>query len=206
MGVGTCLLSGVLPGRPREQRRHRLGKDPHETGPYECRSSGVAPAVPDPSPTDSSLGTSHPSHPEVGACGTVGCQPEGVPSLGQVPQPAICSLPAFYNGIKYGVHTPRHTRSHGNQATGSSLPSPTQSTPAPGCLPDPCEVRQGPVYTTGQSKWETRGKWDNLNNALSRRGIFLYQSANRIYLTHRINASKINISSWLCKLNYDIQM
>lgn len=104
--------------------------------------------------TDSSLGTSPPSLPGAGACGTAGCQPEGVPGLEQVQQPATCSLPAFYNGIKYGMHTPRHTRSHGNQATGSTLPSPTQSTPAPGRLPDPREVRQGPVCTTGQSKWE----------------------------------------------------
>lgn len=51
-------------------------------------------------------------------------------ALGQVHKPAICSSPAFYNGIKYGMHVPRHTRGHGNQATGSTLLSRTQSTPA----------------------------------------------------------------------------
>lgn len=142
------MLRGVPPGRPRGQRRRRLGKDPHEAGPRECRSRGVAPAAPDPRPKQTAaLGLLLPRFLKQVPAGQRAASLPGSLALGQVHEP-ICFLPAFYNGIKYGMHTPRHTRSHGNQTTGPTLPSPTQSTPAPGCLPEPRDVRQGPVRTT----------------------------------------------------------
>lgn len=141
------------PGTEKAQVR----EGPTEAGPHECRSKrgGSCSSRPE-TRTDSSLRTSPPSLPEAGACGTAGCPPAGSLALGQVHEP-ICFLPAFYSGIKYGMHTPRHTHSHGNQTTGPTLPSPTQSTLAPGRLPDTRDVRQGPIRTTCPSEWEMRG-------------------------------------------------
>lgn len=184
------------------------GENPKGTGSHQCRRRGRSCSSRPPNPTPPQPGGfSRPRPPKAGAWDGPGGEAAGGLALGPGPSGGYCSSPAFKRLSCVGC-AHQATRSRGNGAAGRTSSCPTQSVPAQVPPPGP-PVK--PLRTPSAQDSRASGRPGGRAGATSAEfqateGYFCRRTHTGFTECAEVMPPKIRVSSWLCKLNDDIQV